>query len=185
MDVLFGHGTDAEASSSLIQSPELIHVLAHCQAWVLTLAKSHVLVIKQSKSKLFDNYELICTNRVAKVKPDKMIWLLSANFPNETSQVLKLQVVMWALMNLTCLVRDMLATQEILCIVEELSKIGRKISEPLRFPHLLPSTTPEEKSNGSIGSLKLDHLSSKLQQVVRQMFSKHHYTWNGYLGNIN
>lgn len=62
---------------------------------------------------------------------------------------------------------------------------GRGNSEPLAFPHALPSTTLEKETKGSLYTLKLDLLFSERQRAVRQMMPKHRSVCNGQLGKTN
>lgn len=95
------------------------------------------------------------------------------------------QIVSSALINFTRFLRSTLTAQKILEIVDDLPTAGTENSEPLSFPHLLPSATTEEETKGSLGTVRIDYLFSKGQQALRQMMSKHRSMRNGQLVQIN
>lgn len=93
-----------ETPSPLIRASATIKILMQSRACVPVHAMLHGMVIIQSEPNLFDKHDLICTNRVAHVEPNKMFWLLLANFANQLRQIFKDQVVTSALINPICFV---------------------------------------------------------------------------------
>lgn len=106
---------------------------------------------------------------------------LMPTFFDQTSQILKYQVVASALISRTCLVMSTMTVREVFGGVDGHPTTGRENIESTRFPHPLSWTNSEEKTWSSLDTLRLDHLFSKRQQAVSQMTSKYRFMWNGQL----
>lgn len=102
-----------------------------------------------------------------------MFQLIIASIANQTRQILKSHMVASVLINSTCFVKSTLTTQEVLGVVDERPATGRANNKPQRFPHASSLATPEREEKSSLDTLKLDHLSSERQRVIRQMMSRY------------
>lgn len=85
----YGQVIDDKTPSFLIRVSELIDNPVQSQGWVQVRAKHNGMVVIQPELKLFYKQELVWTNGVVEVEPDKMFWLLVANFANQKCQTWK------------------------------------------------------------------------------------------------
>lgn len=184
MGTPYSHDTDVRTSSPLIRASATIDIPTQSQAWVPVYAKLRGLIVIQPEQKLFEKHELVCTNEVPEVNPNKMFSLLIANFANQKRQILKKQVVVSALVGPVCLVRSTLNTKKVLGITDKRPETDEENGKAVGFPRTLPSATRKEETKESLDTLKLDHLPVQRQQAVLQILSKHCSTWSGQLGQI-
>lgn len=61
----------------------MIDILAQSQACVPVYAQHKGFVVILLEPTLFETHKLICTNRAAQVKSDRMFWLVNENCVNE------------------------------------------------------------------------------------------------------
>lgn len=111
------------------------------------------------------------SNWVAQIEPYTLSWFLMPNFPYRLRQVLKRQVFALAISSPKLLATSMLATQEVLGLVED-QPIPDASDKSLKFHQALPSGSPEERQKISLDPLKRFYFSAKRQQTTLQITSK-------------
>lgn len=134
---------------------------------VLVRAKFYGLVVIWPEPKLFERPEMICKNEVAYVEPDKVFWLLIANFAIEPSQVLEGWAVASAFASPIRLGANVLTKREFLDLLDK-QPILDHTNRNLNFPKALALVTPKEEQRSSLDTFMLELLPAKRQQVVPQ-----------------
>ena len=151
------------------------------QTFVTVTTKRHGLMVLQPSEKLYQTNQVIASNGVVQVEPDKPFRILLANFGQAPYTLCKGQVVGTLLPHPTALIPTRMQWNDLLGLTEE---------EATR--HFVVEPTPGEETNKEntlevkcANDLDLSHVEPRYRERLRTILRKYDTLWSGELGEIS
>ena len=143
-------------------------------------------MILQPQDSLYETGQVLATNGVVQVEPDKPFRILIANFSTHEYQLAKDQVVGQLLPHPTAVIPSKVNIADVLGICGDI-EVDKFESKQDTVPSFRDKGRPQTETvtPASANDLDLDYLEPRYRTRLREMLRKYSSMWSGHLGEIS